>query len=439
MELYKLSVSLQGSFTAGITGLGEDIGTVAAGIVQSLQDAATWQEAAASGVFGGIGMISSPIFMIFLLILMGYAVIKVFFANLKRGGILLIQIAVQERYGEHEQVEQSGQGEESIEDARTAIEEAKSERREQAESDGTEAVIPELPPEQENPLEVVHAIKQNALLGMTLGDFGAVSTRQTDLGDSIERRQKQTGNMEIQVSDWYDRILALEYMDQYFGDYLGESEDHALAYELEYVLAGKGSDKENLESVIKRLLFVREAANITHILGDGDKRAKTLGMAEALAGFTGNPAVVRLVQTGVIAAWAYVESILDIRALLAGDKIALIKTETQWTAQFGSLAAAFEDGKKAKNCENGVSYQGYLKGFLYTVSSERLAYRMMDIMERTVRLHPMYADCRMDHVLCGISYRMDYEWQPLFSGLMVHTGRDLSGLCYQTQRTFSYD
>ena len=195
----------------------------------------------------------------------------------------------------------------------------------------------------------------------------------------------------------------------------------------------------NLESVIKRLLFVREAANITHILGDGDKRAKTLGMAEALAGFTGNPAVVRLVQTGVIAAWAYVESILDIRALLAGDKIALIKTETQWTAQFGSLAAAFEDGKKAKNCENGVSYQGYLKGFLYTVSSERLAYRMMDIMERTVRLHPMYADCRMDHVLCVISYRMDYEWQPLFSGLMVHTGRDLSGLCYQTQRTFSYD
>ena len=57
VELYKLSISLQGSFTAGITGLGEDIGTVA-----------------------------------------GYAVIKVFFANLKRGGILLIQIAVGSLY-----------------------------------------------------------------------------------------------------------------------------------------------------------------------------------------------------------------------------------------------------------------------------------------------------------------------------------------------------
>ena len=212
-------------------------------------------------------------------------------------------------------------------------------------------MIPELPPEQENPLEVVHAIKQNALLGMTLGDFGAVSTRQTDLGDSIERRQKQTGNMEIQVSDWYDRILALEYMDQYFGDYLGESEDHALAYELEYVLAGKGSDKENLESVIKRLLFVREAANITHILGDGDKRAKTLGMAEALAGFTGNPAVVRLVQTGVIAAWAYVESILDIRALLAGDKIALIKLRRSGQRSLAVLRRRLKTAKRQKTAK----------------------------------------------------------------------------------------
>lgn len=48
VELYKLSVSLQGSFTAGITGLGKDIGTVASEIIQSLKDTATWQDAATS-------------------------------------------------------------------------------------------------------------------------------------------------------------------------------------------------------------------------------------------------------------------------------------------------------------------------------------------------------------------------------------------------------
>lgn len=98
VELYKLCVSLQGSFTAGITGLGEDFGTVASSIITSLQDAGTWQEAASSGSLGGLGSITSPILMIFILILMGYAVIKVFFANLKRGGILLIQIAVGSLY-----------------------------------------------------------------------------------------------------------------------------------------------------------------------------------------------------------------------------------------------------------------------------------------------------------------------------------------------------
>ena len=42
----------------------------------------------------GLSVITSPIMIIFCIILMAYAVIKVFFSNLKRGGILLIQIAV---------------------------------------------------------------------------------------------------------------------------------------------------------------------------------------------------------------------------------------------------------------------------------------------------------------------------------------------------------
>lgn len=98
VELYKLCVSLQGSFTAGITGFGSDFGAVAASTIESLKDGGTWQDAASAGVFGGLGSITSPILMIFILIMMGYAVIKVFFGNLKRGGILLIQIAVGSLY-----------------------------------------------------------------------------------------------------------------------------------------------------------------------------------------------------------------------------------------------------------------------------------------------------------------------------------------------------
>ena len=97
VELFKLSVNLQSSLTAGITGYGQSFGEMANGILTQL---GTTPEmgAAASGVFGGIGAITNPLMLLFMIIMMGYAVIKVFFANLKRGGILLIQIAVGSLY-----------------------------------------------------------------------------------------------------------------------------------------------------------------------------------------------------------------------------------------------------------------------------------------------------------------------------------------------------
>ena len=80
VRLYRLCVSLQGDFTAGITGSGSDIGTMANNIISSLQDM-TLEEAIAGSAFGGLQEISSPILMIFILIMMGYATIKVFFGT----------------------------------------------------------------------------------------------------------------------------------------------------------------------------------------------------------------------------------------------------------------------------------------------------------------------------------------------------------------------
>ena len=88
VELFKLSVTLQASMTAGITGYGTNFGAVADTILRESSD---------SG-FGGITGVTNPLLMIFLIVMMGYSVIKVFFANLKRGGILLIQIAVGSLY-----------------------------------------------------------------------------------------------------------------------------------------------------------------------------------------------------------------------------------------------------------------------------------------------------------------------------------------------------
>lgn len=84
VELYKLSISLQALFGSELASLlqvqGSSIGTLA-------------QAAINSSYFK-----YSVLFNIFLLIALGYCIIKIFFANIKRGGILLILIAVGSLY-----------------------------------------------------------------------------------------------------------------------------------------------------------------------------------------------------------------------------------------------------------------------------------------------------------------------------------------------------
>jgi len=98
VELFKLSVDLQSSLTAGITGFGTSFGEMATQIMEGLGSTPDLNGAMNSGVFGGLSTITNPVMLLFLILMMGYAVIKVFFANLKRGGILLIQIAVGSLY-----------------------------------------------------------------------------------------------------------------------------------------------------------------------------------------------------------------------------------------------------------------------------------------------------------------------------------------------------
>ncbi len=97
VELYKLSTSLQGVLQLVLQDWEKILGQLRQGLCSLFRMLLPGKKLLYLE-FLVESSISSPIFMIFLLILMGYAVIKVFFANLKRGGILLIQIAVGSLY-----------------------------------------------------------------------------------------------------------------------------------------------------------------------------------------------------------------------------------------------------------------------------------------------------------------------------------------------------
>ena len=97
IRLYTLSVSLQGTMANGIAGAGASFGTVGQAILDDLLTFDLLSDMVHHDVFG-TGVLDSSVMIFFCIILMAYAVIKVFFANLKRGGILLIQVAVGSLY-----------------------------------------------------------------------------------------------------------------------------------------------------------------------------------------------------------------------------------------------------------------------------------------------------------------------------------------------------
>ncbi len=94
VRLYALSISLQGDLSRAITGY-TTIGEAASEVIEQFDGLGS----IIGGITGeGVGLIVSPFMNLFCVILMAYAVVKVFFANLKRGGILLIQMAVGSLY-----------------------------------------------------------------------------------------------------------------------------------------------------------------------------------------------------------------------------------------------------------------------------------------------------------------------------------------------------
>lgn len=334
-----------------------------------------------------------------------------------------------ERYAGGQAVGEESPVEDSVWNAKQALEEVGKEVQVQQRS-GTQS---------ENLIDTVLTCKQNLVLGMVVEDVDSLSTQKIETVDCLHNRSVQSGTKtQIPEVGWYDRILVMEYADNCLSDYRNLKEERALAYELEYVVCGKASDRENLEAVVGRLLLAREAANVIHIMLNQEKRLAVSEAAVALAGVTVNPAIIKAVEYGLIGAWAYAESILDIRALLCGDRISLVKNENEWTSSFTNLPQLLESSLRASHCEGGWSYQDYLKSFLFGMAEKTLAYRMMDVMEQNICRVYAYRNCRMDHMVSAVSYEVSYEADSLFWDFSILPHNAIGRLQYQTMQSFSY-
>lgn len=302
---------------------------------------------------------------------------------------------------------------------------------------GTEAGERAIEPA-ENPLEIIKNLWHQGTLSLVLKDAKAVSNMKEDWSDAVSKREKYTGiGLEPIQTDATDTLLFTEYLLDHFACYTSGEAAGTLAYELEYLLCGNEKDQSNLSETVQRLLAVREAANLAYLATDASKQELAYSVALSLAGVTANPGIIYAVKCGLLAAWALAESVLDVRALLSGDKIAIIKNSAQWTSDLLHLGSVFSSFGTATNCQNGLSYQRYL-GFLLMMQAQKVSYRAMNIQEHVIRSKEGFEDFCMDHLVIDAEIAMNYSSHTIFTGMEQLTRNKKRAFTIPVQQSFSY-
>ncbi len=272
-----------------------------------------------------------------------------------------------------------------------------------------------------NPMDFVKVWKKSPMLALIVENPSAISGKGISLDGSMGKRKKEKGNLVEKGTESLEKLWLGQYLNYYLscqnGAGTGGSKNHVLDYELEYCIGGKATDRENLEQTVKELLLIREAGNFMAIMKDEKKKALALEMAAAAAGFTGIAPLVQAVQIGILLAWSYMESVLDVRCLLAGGKIPLVKEPSEWKSDIFSGEKVL--GQKTEKEETGLSYREYLQILLLTIQEETLAYRAMDIIEQNIRMEPGEGQFRMDYVIYGMEAEALYQSNILFLGFVA--------------------
>lgn len=178
------------------------------------------------------------------------------------------------------------------------------------------------------------------------------------------------------------RLLVNEYMGTYFADFTDDI-DTPLSYELEYILNGDTSDRINLENAILKILAIREGLNYMHIISDASKMQSAQELATVISGVLCLPQITLLIKFLIIAVWALVESAIDLRCLLSGGKVPLIKSRDDWSADLDSIFDILNNNslREKEASSRGINYEGYLKMLLYIEEPVKRNFRMMDIMQ----------------------------------------------------------
>ena len=327
-------------------------------------------------------------------------------------------------------------------------------------------------PEEENPLSHVAKLKSMPLVNLIMPKGRVMSKKSITLSEMVSHRKRNQGYGDFSdvagQGSTISKLLFGEYVLEHFqmasdsvqsgsgdsvsgdsvsgnsvggdsvsgnsvgGDFsngnLGDMAGaRSLDYELEYILEGRASDRENMETVASKLLMVRFVPDYAYIQTDSEKKAEAEAAALALCTVIGLPELAEGAAQGILLAWAYGEAIMDIRTLISGGKVPLVKNAEDWKLSLSGLMQLGSAGENVaadsgKDMKDGLTYREYLRMLLFLKSQDEVGMRTLDMVEQNLKIRYGQTFFRADacisrvefHSTCNLRRGIMYDFPTYF-------------------------
>lgn len=262
-------------------------------------------------------------------------------------------------------------------------------------------------------IDSIDALFQGGVLGLIAGEVSAKGVETKEFPSKTMTNVSDSGEQTGLLSATEKKVLLSEYVLKCFGNFRNVKEDCALDYEAEYVIAGKASDRENLEAVLSDIVLIRSGMNLISILKDSQKKAEATALATAIIGFTGQPVFVEIVKYVILSTWSLAEAISDVKALVEGKKVPTIKNASEWNVSITGLKNFGSSQIITKEYEKGLSYEDYLRLLLVSQKTSTQCYRDMDLIQANM-VKNEHADFRLKDCLASIKIETSFKANQVF-------------------------
>lgn len=246
-----------------------------------------------------------------------------------------------------------------------------------------------------------YVTEKDSLLSAKIADTGNL------VGNRMKRGQINKGNFSPEENnigeEIAERFLFQEYLLRYMGYYGEEKEKGALSYQIEYLLAGEEIDVTNLRKTVEMLFAIRETANALYLFGDAEKCELAETVSILLATALTVPEIAPALKLVILFGWSFAESLYDVKTLLSGGRIPLLKDGNSWNYDLEDAMLGNEvEGNQ--NTDIGLSYKDYLRLFLLFADLSLITERAMNMVEADIRLTPGNQFFRLDNCYESVEF-----------------------------------